>query len=389
MRIRGIDSPLAIAMWDFSWLQRHYPTDSFSDWPGILDQLVDRGYNAVRIDAFPLLVAADGEGKVEDSFHYPRNNWSPAMWGNQFTTTTHPRSGLIEFLKLCEARDVAVGLSTWFFPAANRSVEHVAGVEDFVRVWDETLQLLADNDCMRNVVYVDLLNEYPLFHGFKWLTNELEKRADKDRPEDAERWFNDEQIAFYNGFADETIKALAEKWPGLDFMYCLPKTSTVPWQDVDLSRFAALDMHVWFVHSDFGARSGYFETFHGLSNKPNDLAFAAGGEKINRMWAEEKERLTEWMENEIAQAAAAAHAHGIPVGNTEGWGPINWIDHPGLDWTMTKEAGEICAHLGAKYGYAFNCTSNYTHPHFRGIWDDVDWHRRLTSIIKAGRLQPV
>src|ERR1700709_2850137 len=50
--------PLAIAMWDFSWLERRWPGGGYENWNRALDELVERGYNAVRIDAFPHLVSA-------------------------------------------------------------------------------------------------------------------------------------------------------------------------------------------------------------------------------------------------------------------------------------------------------------------------------------------
>jgi len=50
MKISRTGTPLAIAMWDFSWLQRHHRLGEFEDFDHVLDGLVDRGYNAVRID---------------------------------------------------------------------------------------------------------------------------------------------------------------------------------------------------------------------------------------------------------------------------------------------------------------------------------------------------
>ena len=74
--------------------------------------------------------------------------------------------------------------------------------------------------------------------------------------------------------------------------------------------------------------------------------------------------------------------HGKPIGNTEGWGIINWLDHPSLRWDIIKEAAEICAGLGRKYGYRVNCTSNFTHPQFPHLWTDVAWHKRVTELIR-------
>jgi len=44
-------------MWDFSWLVRRAgPEAEYSDWGQVLDELVDRGYNCIRIDPFPHLL---------------------------------------------------------------------------------------------------------------------------------------------------------------------------------------------------------------------------------------------------------------------------------------------------------------------------------------------
>ena len=58
MRLRRFEHPLAITMWDFSWLERRWPGAGYEDWDVVLDELVSRGYNAVRIDPYPHLVAA-------------------------------------------------------------------------------------------------------------------------------------------------------------------------------------------------------------------------------------------------------------------------------------------------------------------------------------------
>ncbi len=43
--------PRAITMWDFSWLERRWPGAGYEDWDQALDELAERGYDAVRIDA--------------------------------------------------------------------------------------------------------------------------------------------------------------------------------------------------------------------------------------------------------------------------------------------------------------------------------------------------
>jgi len=68
-------------------------------------------------------------------------------------------------------------------------------------------------------------------------------------------------------------------------------------------------------------------------------------------WTEHREEMVRWMDSQIGAVAAAGQRHGIPCGNTEGWGEINLLDHPFLDRDWVKECGEICVDLALKHGY--------------------------------------
>lgn len=115
----------------------------------------------------------------------------------------------------------------------------------------------------------------------------------------------------------------------------------------------------------------------------NDNKFAECYNKIKELWGKNIDHYLDIMEESIKLVSDMGAKYGIPVGNTEGWGAIYWRDHPDLDWEWIKEAGEICARLGYKYNYKFNCSSNFTHPHFAGIWEDIEWHQKVTGIIKG------
>jgi hypothetical protein len=94
--------------------------------------------------------------------------------------------------------------------------------------------------------------------------------------------------------------------------------------------------------------------------------------------------MTRWMDEHIQRVSDMARLHQIPCGNTEGWGPISWLDYPDTDWKWVKEAGSICVDLAKKHdNYKFICSSNFTHPQFRGMWEDIKWHKNITSRIKA------
>ena len=139
-RITEHGDPVAIAMWDFSWLLRHEPGhevgSEFSVWDRVLDELVERGYNAIRLDVFPHLVAKTSKGEVIDRFKFSGGK-RPVMWGAQHDTWVDPRQALREFIPKCLQRGILLGLSTWFSGPGD-----IQGEDEFVRVWDETLSLV-------------------------------------------------------------------------------------------------------------------------------------------------------------------------------------------------------------------------------------------------------
>jgi hypothetical protein len=388
--VRMLKKPVAIAMWDFSWLLRHDPGCEFADWDRVLDDLVKRGYNAVRFDVFPHLVGSAPDGRVSDTYHFPKSGWKPVMWGNQYSTTVNPRRALKEFIPRCLDRGLHLGLSTWFL---GPGVERFEGLDSLVRLWDETLDFLKDNDLLHNIYYVDLLNEYPLFHGFSWLRNQMDSdiksRTEKARTEGAHEW--KEKAGDYNnaasrnlyvGFANDALARMQAKWPELDFLISLTNSGSADWRVMAPTKVAALDVHYWFVfNSLLPDKSGYWENIHSLADSDKELPNVQAA--LLKNWTKHKPKLVEWMDQQMAEVAALGKRHNKPVGNTEGWGTISWLDHPALTWEFIKESAEICAKLGRKHGYRFNCTSNFTHPQFPRLWADVKWHQRVTGIIRG------
>ena len=51
-------------MWEFSWLARRGGDEAeYADWGRVVDEAAARGYDGLRIDAFPHLVAAGADGR--------------------------------------------------------------------------------------------------------------------------------------------------------------------------------------------------------------------------------------------------------------------------------------------------------------------------------------
>ncbi|MCP4313396.1 MAG: hypothetical protein GY790_19230 [Bacteroidetes bacterium] len=394
-RVSQLKKPVAIAMWDFSWILRHHKFGEFEDWDQVLQGLAERGYNAIRMDAMPQFVAADTDGTVKEEFRSCYNSWKPALWGNQYSMSFRPREALLEFLPKCEKYGIKVGLASWFMRHGTNRSEIFTEKDAVYRAWDETLSFLKSHDLLRNVMYVDLLNEYPYWHGYDWLKNELNSRSDvekfkmnnpdanipdadqdnKKHDESETVYDNPVEIEFYNLYANDLLTRLKSRYPELDFLVSFSKMNL---DNIDLSNYGALDYHLWF---QFVLDSPEIWQIHARNAGIDHREVYAA---IKTCWSDDKARLTEWMNGRIAKASRIAREHNIVCGNTEGWGSINWWDHPELGWDWIKECAKISVDACLQHdNYKFICTSNFTHPQFKGMWDDVSWHRTITDRIKT------
>ena len=404
MRLNEIKKPLAITMWDSSWLRRRYAGGGFESFDKALDELVERGYNAVRIDAFPHMIANSPEGTNSERFLDPtgvsHQRYGFAQWGSPWTVYVYPKRDIVDFIKKCEQRNVYVILSTWLKPTIEPRNEWIEGPRDLVRVWDETLQFLEDNDCLNNVIAVDVQNEFPYGGCNMWLFNQMERL----KYDTANKTGIVRQTEFYRDYFNTVIKELRKKWSDIPVCASSNHTFFKEDKDMDYSEFDLLDVHTWAVCeelekfasvseaynsiSEFGDASRlytYEGNFYstGLKRIPGDINFEKYNLIIQEAWLKNRNFFEEWLEEKISFVAEVGKKYGIPYGCTEGWGTVCWAEHPLLTWDLIKDAGMIAAKMGRKYGYSFNCQSNFCAPQFITLWRDVDYHHEITDIIKG------
>lgn len=403
----AITEPLAITMWDSSWIRRRYRGGGFEDWDTALGELVDRGYNAVRIDVFPHLIARAPDGTLVERFKDVPNQFPQfygfAMWGNPWTMYIEPRKALIEFLTKCREHGVKVALSTWFKPTDDRRNEQIEGLDGFVRVWEETLQFIEDAGLMDTVVYLDLLNEYPTGHVFTWLFRQVSTMAYPPGPNGG---YNDRQRDYLWKFMNDAIDRLRERWPNLSMSssFTLDNFDRY-WEHQDMSNLDFIDVHIWLNYNpEFDTLSDYAQTIERHGNPHSLFTVERGGNAyaesarmipadyhydrtyaaVHEAWSSRREHWIQWFEATVDRVAQVARKYDLHLGQTEGWGMVNWLDHPLLEWDIHRETAEVCAEIGSRRGYSFNCSANFCHPHFLGFWDDVEWHRDITRAIRGG-----
>lgn len=342
----------AIAMWDFTWILRHHPKGAFGNWDQVLEGLAERGYDSIRMDCMPQYVAADTDGRLQDEFSADGN--PRVLWGADAPMTFRPRDALLEFLPKCRKYGIKVGLATWFMSHDGKRTAIFSEEGGLLRAWKETLAFL-DKHCLLddNIMYVDVLNEYPDWHGYDWLKNENNKQRDA-KP-------------FYNEFINHLLLDIRTAYPQFDYFASISSS----YGQVDMGRMDAIDRHVWFA--DHGT---------GLALNDCSAGVKADYERLLAWWDANKAKEAHWMDERITEVSNQARKFGVVCGNTEGWGSVGWSYD--VDWRFIRESAELCVDLAVKHeNYRFICTSNFTHPHF-GFWDDIPWHRRMTDKIKGG-----
>ena len=375
--MKALTRPRAIAMWDFSYLERRWTGGGYEDWQTALDELVRRGYDAVRIDAYPHLFTKDPVGEWT---LFPA--WDQQAWGAPLITRID-RIGerLTEFIALCKERDIAVGLSSWYREDRDRSCMEICSAQDLAKIWKCVLDAVSDAGLSESILYVDICNEYPQSCWIPFIKNDPEYqegvlRGEIDPQQDlsraspiAVRWMR------------ETLGELRKAHPR--FLYTFSQVGecdTLSRQDT--SMLDLLEPHIWMsAYSEYYAKLGYnYERFN-----PKDFQnLALNGERIYR---ENADYWDEKLREGVRLHAEWSREKKLPLITTECWALVDFKDGPLLHWDWIKHLCEVGTRAAVQEGrWIAVATSNFCGPQFVGLWRDVEWHQKLTEIIKNGKL---
>ena len=355
--------PRAITMWDFSWLERRWPGAGYEDWGVALDELAERGYDAVRIDAYPHLVA---KGATKAWNLLP--GWTQTSWGAQSPITVTVLPALLEFISEAKQRGIGVALSTWYREDADNSRMEITTPEKQAQIWIDTLAHIEAAGLLDAILYVDLCNEFPAAAWAPYLYEDPSQPTVSKTEPRIGHWMN------------ESIRLVRASYPDLDYTYSFSNEYGNLLQQ-DVSEFDVLEPHVWMGHpetSDFQERVGYhFERFEPIGF--DNLAKNARREYFSR-----QEHYDTALFASIDQVVEWSRATGKGMYTTECWALVDWKDWPGLEWDWIKDLTELGLTRAAQSGrWVGLATSNFCGPQFVGMWRDVEWHQRLTSVIKS------
>jgi len=356
--------PLAITMWEFSWLERRWPGAGYEDWDQALSELVERGYDAIRIDAFPHLIYEDPEREYLLLPH-----WSTQDWGSPEINRVRVQPNLNLFLERCRAHHIRVGLSSWFRTDEDDVRMKLNSAGKLGEAWLKVLESIDDGGLMDTIFYVDLCNEWT---GDAWCPFFV-----NDPPEAI--WTGWDTPRSKQWMAD-SIAVLKEKFPEIPYTFSF--TGEVNKETLSKGPFDMLDFlepHIWmtsFNGGEFYQKVGYnFERFD-YSGYRN---MALHGKRI---YEERKEYWQKGLADQIRLAAKWSEQQNQGLITTECWGVVDYKDLPMLDWSYVMELCALGTLEAAKTGrWLAISTSNFCGPQFVGMWRDIDWHRKLTRAI--------
>lgn len=360
-----IEKPFAITMWEFSWIERRWPGAGYEDWDQALSQLTDRGYDAVRIDPFPHLLAKDPDRE------WTLNPvWNVQAWGSCSVNRIRLRDDLRNFLKACRRHHVRVGFSTWFREDVDRTLMDIHTPQDHANIWIKTLQYVEEWGELDNILYVDLCNEWPLAVWAPFFTRNGEHG-----------WDDKESLDWMRAAVAEFKRAYPSIPVTFSSTFSLQSPQFHMGSDVSFLDF--LEPHIWMTNS-----SGFYEKVGYGFERFDDIGYtnmALHGEEEYRA---HRERYDESLVKEIEAAARWARHTGKPLVTTECWSVVDYKDWPLLNWDWILDLNRLGVTTAAKTGcWAGMATSNFCGPQFVGMWRELDWHREMTGIIHGSEMR--
>ncbi len=359
-RLRSIRRPLAITMWDFSWLERRWPGAGYENWDFALDELVLRGYDAIRIDAYPHLVAASSNATWE---LIPC--WSTQDWGSPAKNRVQVQPALNQFIRKCADRKLRVGLSTWFRHDPAETLMRIRNPEDHGRIWKVTLDSIAQDGLLPHILYVDLCNEWPLDVWAPFLPKGFKRTSAENA-----------------GWMKQAIQVVRSAYPDLD--YTFSQTSEFDeWKQQDVSSLDFMEPHIWMAQGP-----GYYDEVGYHYERFDPIGYENLVNNAKRVYMQKRDYWDSKMKERIEMCAEWSRAASKPLITTECWSLVDYKDWPLLEWDWLKGLCELGLRTAAATGrWVAIATSNFTGPQFAGMWRDVDWHRRMTEIIHSAAVK--
>jgi len=352
-------------MWDFSWLERRWPGAGYEDWDKALDDLVVRGYDAIRIECYPHLIDAEPR-----KLWRLKPVWNVQDWGAPGLVDVRVLPDLFEFMGKCRDRGIKLGLSSWYREDLDNVRMRINGPNAMARIWKTTLNHIREAGLIDSVLYVDLCNEWPAPIWAPFMQPPLDWGA----------WYDPRAMQWMQS----AIASVRAEYPDLPLLFSTNNGDVDVYAKHDIGFLDAIEHHQWMV----GENDDEFYKITGYEfDRYSEADYIEMQEKAAATYRARPAYWNKLLTDEIARLAGMSKESGQPLMVTECWAVIDYKDWPLLPWDWVKDVCALGTLEAAKTGrWLAIATSNFCGPQFVGMWRDVEWHRHLTMAIKSSTI---
>lgn len=315
------------------------------------------------------------------------------MWTNWEPARINPRRDLVGFMRKMKDRGIYAGLSSWYRLDENKREHLVRCPDDYARIWIETLDFLVEHDLLDMAVWVDLCNEFP---RPAWAIGPASDIFDIDLIGGSDSkdiayfalaapW-SDRVVSRLNEYLTQPIKKIRQRYPQLKYTFSFAAMSPEQRNVLNLSEFDLLEPHIWAVEDKTLIEKTKF-----LEGLNGDYPFATL--EHMKLWITQYQENKDLVRVSLCQLtsawAALADKLQLPLITSECWATLIFEDlfHAGAlgEWETIKDGAEVGIQLALEKGWQGIATSNFCEPHFEGIWNDIGWHKEMTSLINQAK----
>lgn len=380
----ALSTTIKLTMWDWSWISHRVPGGAFEDWPAVLRATRERGFNTVRFDPLPDLVARPGQPR---QVTFVPNEAAVPWVRVPAEQTIDPVEESVALARAAVDEGLRIILSSWGlgrsrepdgasiqfgrYPDFRRFEDDDAEIEAYLRGWGEVLEAFRDADLLEHVEYVDLNNELDMVLP---LVSSRFPDLDLDTVFD---WTPEIGEAF-RSVAERLVRWCHERFPEVPatISCCGPHDVVAPWfpRNVDLAEW-----HVWYMGGPAWADRAHAllgETALDADGLADPEARRRASEAYGTIHAAAGPHLRRKQDRYLTRVWSWAQERAVPIVLGEGYAVPWYSDLSGMSWSWIREVNEGAVATVRRLGYDGYTTSNFSEPTFP-LWQDVAWHRDL------------
>ena len=297
--------------------------------------------------------------------------WNQQIWGSPAINKVVVLSNLILFLAKCKQRNIMVGLSSWFREDIDNIRMLISSPEILAEVWITTLNYIKNNDLLDVILYVDLCNEWPLN---LWCPFFYTSQNNKPLS-----WCS--QKSMY--WMEKSTSLVKTVFPNIPICFSFDNDRVESYLE-NKTNFDLIEHHIWMSkenNEEYYKQVGYYyERF-------DDTGYKNMALKSESIYKQKPDYWKALLTKKIDRISTVSKQLNIPLITTECWSIVDYKDWPLLSWDWVKELCEygVRTAINTQQWIAI-ATSNFCGPQFITMWKDINWHLKLTELIKSSKI---